>query len=308
MFLVATVPILVFEDRVIIYMELSISENGSDDDELPVSHEDMELEEAIDASIGLCGTDEETLCEMRKKELRVPQLVLKDDVLPYRSTVVEWMNQIGDSVFNLMPLTVHMAVFFFDSFVSKQVVHPSRLQLVATSCILIAAKHQEVDDKVPSVQDLNYCCNNMYTTQIICKMELVVLNTLGWECMVVTPRHFLETYLGRGASVVHPEHETIANGQISFDRLTIVQRYIRKYSSFFGDLCLQVPDINSYLPSVVATASLAAARKQLQLLPLWPQHLRDITGYQENEFRACLDHIWSVYQTCFPDFNNNGAG
>lgn len=307
MSLVAAVPISVFEDRVTTHMEPSTPENGSDDDELPASQEDMELEEALEASMGLSGDDEETICEMRKKELRIPRLLLQGEIISYRPTVVEWMSQIGDSVFNLMPLTIHMAVFFFDAFVSKQVVHPSRLQLVATSCILIAAKHQEVDVKVPSVQDLNYCCNSMYTTQIICKMELVVLNTLGWECMVVTSRHFLEAYLGRGASLVYPEHEAIANDQISFDKLCLVQRYIRKYSSFFGDLCLQVPDLNAYLPSVVAVASLAAARKQLKLTPLWPQHLRDITGYQQNEFGACLDHIWSVYQTCFVA-DNNAAG
>jgi hypothetical protein len=54
-----------------------------------------------------------------------------------------------------------------------------------------AAKMEENDARVPSVYELNRCCQGSYSTQLIVKMESLLLDLLDWNLVVLTPRHFL---------------------------------------------------------------------------------------------------------------------
>jgi hypothetical protein len=47
---------------------------------------------------------------------------------------------------------------------------------VLALCVLYAAKYEELDDKVPSIEQLNECSNNAYTAALIRQMEVMVLN------------------------------------------------------------------------------------------------------------------------------------
>ncbi len=98
---------------------------------------------------------------------------------------------------------------------------------------------EEVEGRCPSVHDLNYCCQNGYTTQLILKMESLLLNVLEWKLLLLTPRHFLELFLSKGATLLSPYEELIDNCPIPLCKIDAVQHYQRKYSEFFTDLCLQ---------------------------------------------------------------------
>jgi len=267
----------------------------------PEGYQGMEIEEHLCESFPQLDV-EELYATMRTKEQEAEQTRYAKSFVEYRSVIVEWMTQVGETLLGLTPLTIHLAVAYLDKAVSKQEVHPSRLQLFAVAAILAAAKHEEKETKVPSVSDLNYyCCKNIYTPQIICKTEVLLLNKLNWELMLLTPRHFLEFFLGRGASSIYPETDILNGSAIAFDKHFLVQRYLRKYSEFFIDLCLQDYNFSSYLPSIVASSAIATARRQLQLIPPWPKHLKKVTGYKLAELSPCVDHIWSVYQRHFAD-------
>jgi len=204
------------------------------------------------------------------------------------------MTQLGETVLGLAAPTVHLAVAYLDKAVWCQEIHPSRSHLLAVACILVAAKHNENESNVPSVHALNTYCGGIFSAEIICKMELILLNCLGWELMLLTPRHFLELFLSRGGSAVYPDHDT----DDSSNKYDSVRRYLQKYSEFFTDLCLQDHRFETdYLPSIVASASIAAARRQLRLTPPWPKRMKRLTGYKSAIIRPCLEHIWSVYQT-----------
>jgi len=194
-----------------------------------------------------------------------------------------------------------LAVGILDRVLSKQEVHPQRLQLFAAVAIFIAAKHEEKETVVPSVQDLNYfCCKNAFNAQIICKTEVSLLNKLNWELMILLPRHFLEVYLGRGATCIYPE-DVLGGNSIAFDKHSLVQRYLQKYSEFFIDLCLQDYNFSSYLPSIVASSALVVARRQMKVEPAWPKRLKQLTGYKLGPLTPCVEHIWSVYQRNFAE-------
>jgi hypothetical protein len=88
------------------------------------------------------------------KELRAGMMA-KERAMPFkadfnaeytkrRSVLVEWMSQTSETVLRLVPITVHIAVAYLDAAVAKlgdQHIKPTRLQLIATACILAAGIH-----------------------------------------------------------------------------------------------------------------------------------------------------------------------
>ena len=61
--------------------------------------------------------------------------------LKHRRIIVDWMCEVGEE-YKLSALTIHCAVRFLDRILSMLDVAKNRLQLVAMSCILIAAKYE----------------------------------------------------------------------------------------------------------------------------------------------------------------------
>lgn len=215
------------------------------------------------------GTDDwkEMRAGMKAKERAMPPKAFNEEYIKRRSVLVDWMSQTSETVLRLVPITIHIAVAFLDAAVAKlgdQYIKPTRLQLMATACILTAgtcrqpkpsillflscvnrilcappaAKMEENDGQVPSVYELNRCCQDGYSPQLIVKMESLLLDLLDWNLVVLTPRHFLELYEGGGALVVQPFEEFVNNTTIPPLKMASVQRYQREYAEFFVDLCL----------------------------------------------------------------------
>lgn len=227
---------------------------------------------------------------------------LDEEYVKRRAVLVEWMTQVTEDALKLAPLTKHMAVAYLDKAVLKlggQYINPSRLQLMATACVLSAAKMEENFGEVPSVQELNHCCQYGYSPQLIVKMESLLLDLLGWNLLVLTPRHFLDLYDGGGALVVRPLEEFVENNTIPTDKVAVVQRYQRQFANFFVDLCLQEADFVYFRPSVVAAAALASARRQLKMTPIWPHRLAKLTRHDFEQIGQCADHVWRVYERTF---------
>lgn len=250
------------------------------------------------------GTEDwkEMRAGMKAKERAMPPKAFNEEYIKRRSVLVDWMSQTSETVLRLVPITIHIAVAFLDAAVAKlgdQYIKPTRLQLMATACILTAAKMEENDGQVPSVYELNRCCQDGYSPQLIVKMESLLLDLLDWNLVVLTPRHFLELYEGGGALVVQPFEEFVNNTTIPPLKMASVQRYQREYAEFFVDLCLHDFNFVHYRPSIVAAAALASARRMLKMTPIWPHRLAKLTQYDFEHLAQCAEHIWGVYEKTF---------
>jgi hypothetical protein len=74
--------------------------------------------------------------------------------IKYRRVLVDWMCEAGDE-FDLYLSTMHVSVMFLDRVLHKVTVPRNKLQLVAIACILIAAKFEETEEKVPTLPEMN---------------------------------------------------------------------------------------------------------------------------------------------------------
>ncbi|OIV91105.1 hypothetical protein TanjilG_30327 [Lupinus angustifolius] len=115
-----------------------------------------------------------------------------------RLEAVEWMLKVNVH-YGFSVLTATLAVTYFDRFISTfhfQKEKPWMIQLVAVTCISLAAKVEET--QVPllldlQVQDTKY----VFEAKTIQRMELLVLSTLKWKMYPVTPLSFLDHIIRR---------------------------------------------------------------------------------------------------------------
>ena len=102
--------------------------------------------------------------------------------------------------------------------------------------------------------------SNMYSSDIIQKMELAVLVELKWELGVITPAHFLESFLAMTCN------GTTAEDEVDVGVWTPRYRGSQQLVCQLYSLC--VHDIELTNKSRVAAAVIATARLNLGLKPL----------------------------------------
>lgn len=211
----------------------------------------------------------------------------------HRRIVVDWMSEVGEE-HKLSPVAIHCAVRHMDRLLGQTDVPKGRLQLVAMACILVAAKHEEAEENIPTMGELNECSNNSFTIQELKDMEISVLRALNWQLTIVSPIHFLHLYLARGIVF----ESDLFEGGPQNKAATI--KYAKKYADFFAELSLQEYTFQQYLPSVMAAAIVAASRRAVKIDPIWNTELEGLTTYAAAHIFKGYRHLWDFYVHSFP--------
>lgn len=115
---------------------------------------------------------------------------------------------------------------------------------------------------------------NTYTTQEINRMEIAVLNTLGWELSCTHPKLFVDLLLQHGCS----SHDGCD------DR-------IRQYAYFFVEIASKdIASFDPFRPSIIASASLCTSRQLLlSNAVVWPDCCAALTQCSEHDLAQCRD-------------------
>lgn len=160
-------------------------------------------------------------------------------VFPLRKEAVNWILKVT-GYYGFTHLTAILAINYLDRFLSSlhfQKDKPWMIQLVAVSCLSLAAKIEEI--QVPLLLDLQVEESKLlFEAKNIQKMELLVMSTLKWRMNPVTPISFLDHIVRRLGLTNH----------VHWD-------FFKKCEALI--LCL-VSDSRSvsYKPSVLATATM----------------------------------------------------
>lgn len=218
------------------------------------------------------------LVQQHKRHVEVvPQLPTAYDE-KHRSTCGEWLGDVVEET-DLSSLPVHQALLLMDRFLAQQPNFPkTRYQLLAATAFWVAAKREELEDYVPTLNDLVLLCANQFTKGDFVRMESYLLNTLHWEIAEVTPLHFLDYYLQRCMT------------SEELERVTLPQ--LRKCSQFLVDICVHDrKSMQDFLPSKVAAASLVTARAMFGLTPCIDL-LEKASRYKFSELHDCYKVMW----------------
>ncbi|PON40816.1 Cyclin [Parasponia andersonii] len=156
-----------------------------------------------------------------------------------RREAVDWVLKVN-AHYGFTALTAVLAINYLDRFLSSlsfQRDKPWMIQLVAVTCLSLAAKVEET--QVPlllhlQVKDTKY----VFEAKTIQRMELIVLSTLQWKMHPVTPLSFLDHIIRRLGLKTHLHWEFLRR----CERLLLS---VVSDSRFIG-----------YLPSVLATTTM----------------------------------------------------
>ncbi|CAH2067721.1 unnamed protein product [Thlaspi arvense] len=193
-----------------------------------------------------------------------------------RSILIDWLVEVAEE-YRLLSDTLYLAVNYVDRYLSGNVITKQNLQLLGVSCMMIAAKYEEVC--VPQVEDFCYITDNTYLRNEILEMESSVLNYLKFELTTPTAKCFLRRFV----RAAQGEKEVPS---LMFECL----------ASYITELSLLDYAMLRYAPSLVAASAVFLA--QYILHPSrepWNATLEHYTSYRAKHLEACVK---SLFQLC----------
>jgi len=190
-----------------------------------------------------------------------------------RSILVDWLVEVAEE-YKLQTETLYLAVAYIDRFLSYMSVQRSKLQLVGTACMFIAAKYEEIYP--PDVSEFVYITDDTYNKRQVLRMEHLVLKVLGFDLS------------GPSANVFLSQMAELSKTEEKTKHLAM---FLCELSLLHGDTFLK------FSPSLMASASLALARHSLGSSSgeVWTSELAAFTGYKVEDFRECLIALHSMW-------------
>ncbi|ESQ27381.1 hypothetical protein EUTSA_v10018521mg [Eutrema salsugineum] len=193
-----------------------------------------------------------------------------------RSILIDWLVEVAEE-YRLLSETLYLAVNYVDRYLSGNVITKQNLQLLGISCMMIAAKYEEVC--VPQVEDFCYITDNTYLRNEVLEMESSVLNYLKFELTTPTAKCFLRRFV------------RAAQGKKEVPSLLF-----ECLASYLTELSLLDYAMLRYAPSLVAASAVFLA--QYILHPSrepWNATLEHYTSYRAKDLEGCVK---SLLQLC----------
>ncbi|KAJ4839365.1 hypothetical protein Tsubulata_039068 [Turnera subulata] len=119
--------------------------------------------------------------------------VLDDGIKCARLEAIAWILK-NRGIFGFRLQTAYLSITYFDRFLSKRSIDSGKLwavKLLAVACLSLAAKMEEL--RPPALSELQTDEYN-FDSKAIQRMELLVLSTLEWRMMPITPFPFLHYF------------------------------------------------------------------------------------------------------------------
>ncbi|KFK42133.1 hypothetical protein AALP_AA2G215400 [Arabis alpina] len=188
-----------------------------------------------------------------------------------RSILIDWLVEVAEE-YRLLPETLHLAVNYLDRYLSGNVITKQNLQLLGVTCMMIAAKYEEV--RVPQVEDFCYITDNTYLKSELLEMESSILNYLKFELTTPTAKCFLRRFLraAQGEKEVSLLFECLAG--------------------YITELSLLDYAMLRYAPSLIAASAVFLAQYILQPSRTpWNATLEHYTSYRAKHLEACVKNL-----------------
>ncbi|KAM9846410.1 cyclin-A1 [Aulostomus maculatus] len=188
-----------------------------------------------------------------------------------RVVLVDWMVEVVRE-FMLRSETLHLAVNYLDRFLSCTThVKRSKLQLVGTAALLIAAKYEEIVP--PKMNEFVYITDSTFTEQQLIRMESFLLKLLAFEMAAPTSNQFLRLFTS-----IHPVCDNTENLALYLAELSL----------------MEMEPFLHYTPSTVAAGAFCLACYTVNK-SLWPDSFHTFTGYTMVEIKPCLTDLHNLY-------------
>ncbi|CAD6233712.1 unnamed protein product [Miscanthus lutarioriparius] len=193
-----------------------------------------------------------------------------------RAILIDWLVEVAEE-YRLVPDTLYLTVNYIDRYLSGNEIDRQRLQLLGVTCMLIAAKYEEIC--APQVEEFCYITDNTYFRDEVLEMETSVLNYLKFEMTAPTPKCFLRRF-ARAAQACDEDPAL----------------HLEFLANYITELSLLEYNLLSYPPSLVAASAVFLARYVLQPTKYpWNSTLAHYTQYKPSELSDCVKALHRLF-------------
>jgi hypothetical protein len=208
-----------------------------------------------------------------------------------RSIVAEWILDLGE-YFDLHTTTSHAAISYLDRIQPNEKFVTFQWQMVAISCITVAAKYNEMEEDVPDLYTLGSIIEQDIPYKVALDYELWVLKQMGWKLNARTPLAFLSCYTCIGVvSPAEVEALALGGGGAEFKEINTM---VVKHASILANLCILDMKFKAYPASLVAAAILFLSRRNVGLEDAWRQDLSELTNSDPVSFMHIVGELESA--------------
>ncbi|CAL1538442.1 unnamed protein product [Lymnaea stagnalis] len=197
----------------------------------------------------------------------------KDDYAQYMNirTACFHLIRIPHKHFHTGPDTFAAAINILDVFLWKVKVTVRHISIVSVACYYIALKILENGENHPSAKELS--SRYEWTANDLCRMELNILQKLGWYAPTVSYGDFLSIFAEvYGININH----------LHCDEVTVL-----------AQKCLSLQPTVLMQPAVLALSLLHHIKSEMRTSPLRPQVVVHC-NIQETQLRFCQENVVSV--------------
>eukprot|EP00347_Sterkiella_histriomuscorum_P015658 403356188 len=243
------------------------------------------------------------------------------DIMNYKKILIDWLFEVGQRFYQ-SNLTIHIAIAYLERAYQNnlhqtkdgKLKSESGLRLLAITCLLLASKYDELDDKIPFIIDLSKVLKkvvNINHSEVL-RLETEILFSFNFELMIVTPLHFVQSILSQGCVFEYSDHLTSKESTIQKSKrdssinlkekkqiTNKVLDNLRKYAEFFADLSTHIYDLKKFNCSQVGLACILAARNVVNISPMWNPHLRALCNIEYKDTEKPFKILFMFYKQCF---------
>ncbi|XP_033242655.1 cyclin-J-like protein [Drosophila miranda] len=227
---------------------------------------------------------------MKEAEMRRRPILFNSMQLEERPKLLQ-LCQFAAQKYKLNRASVHLGIYYMDCMTDYYTICSEKLQLLALTCLHIAAQIEDNDASVPRYSELNRLIpDSLYNVFEYNVVERKVLASLNFELMRPTTVSFVEffacSFLTRNDFANKAMLENNPSEQNDQSPLQLLLR--------LADCTLSITSFANARPSLLAAACIGAVR-HLSGLKCWSQYLSKLTSYPEHEVEPLVGEIIKYY-------------
>eukprot|EP00826_Nyctotherus_ovalis_P063528 TRINITY_DN9318_c0_g6_i1.p1 TRINITY_DN9318_c0_g6~~TRINITY_DN9318_c0_g6_i1.p1 ORF type:complete len:288 (+),score=86.75 TRINITY_DN9318_c0_g6_i1:192-1055(+) len=242
---------------------------------------------------GLHQTFPTAIFDRLLKETNVlpPSKKIPKSYLRYRLLLIDWL-KITKSRLRLSDCTFHIAVKYMDYILSSKEYHQSKYQLIALTCLILAAKYDELDIKIPFPEDFSRIAKLPFHNYVIAQCEMLLLNILDWKLKIATAYTVTRCLLSQGVlfdtdklpTSITPrqEHAVLLTRAVDF----LVEHSLR------STLRLMIDGLTFVDQGKLAVALVLCGRKAVGVEEVWNPKLQEMTSYSWEDIEEVFELAW----------------
>ena len=148
---------------------------------------------------GLHQTFPQTILQRLLAERKVLPMgnTMAESYFKDRHLLVDWLNLMRAKL-GISESTFHVAVRYMDYILAQKDYHQSKYQLIALSCLAIAAKYDELDQNIPFPEDFTRLSKLPFRSIVLADCEMLLLKILDWQLKVSTTYEIVHCLLSQG--------------------------------------------------------------------------------------------------------------